>query len=232
MKIRLLPPLLACIAAAARLDAAVIATEAFDADDGGWIDRDPGEMSVSHDAGFGLTAGSLHGSFASQPLAFVQTDAFRATNTSSSASFVGNYWAVGATAFTFDFYAEDVLPSDLYLRLGGNGSTFFYAFSGQVNSTSSWYSVTVPFIYSAGWIGGTATTFSNALAGVQWVDVQVTRAGTSAQDYWLDNFTLTDQQVTLVPEPGTGLMALVGLGMITLRRKLRRVLRGRPVRPA
>lgn len=207
---------------------AVLTSEPFAANDAGWLDRDPVKMTVSYDSGFGNLGGSLRGSFASQALAFVQTDAFRATNTSSGGAFVGDYSnATNYTGFSFDFFAGTVLPSDLIVRFYGAGQLFSFGVNQQVFGVGSWYNVQVPLDYGMGWLGSGQTAFSNALANVQWVDVQVTRTGTGAQNYWMDNFTLTDQPLNplLVPEPGTGLLALSGLGLLAARRRLRKQLR-------
>jgi hypothetical protein len=56
--------------------AAVLALEDFSVDPG-WMDRDPGEMTVTHNAGIGNPAGSLQGTFAAQGAPLPEVDAFR-----------------------------------------------------------------------------------------------------------------------------------------------------------
>ena len=221
---RILPLMLGAVIAAGRVSAAVLATENFTGSNAGWVERDPvGGMTYSYNAGFGSGgAGSLQGTFATQALAFVQTDAFRATNSSSSGSFVGDYAnATSYDGFRFDFYADTVLPSDLLVRFRGNGSTFFVSVLPQYNQVGQWHSISVPLSYDFGWIGGSSATFSNALANVSWVEVGFSRSGTSQQSFFMDNFQLTND-LMMIPEPGSGLLVFAGFGLIMARRRLRR----------
>lgn len=166
---------------------AVLFTETFDSSNSGWVDRDSGEMIVSHSASMGQVPGSLQGSFGAS--LFADTDAFRASGVSSSGNFSGDYQSLGASlAFRFDFLAQDVVPSALQLRFNGGGSTLFKGIT--VGSVGSWVTYQVALDYSAGWFGGSGLAFTNALASVNWVDVQVTMNGTSSQSYFLDNFQL------------------------------------------
>lgn len=205
--------------------AAVFYTETFSGTLSGWTDRDPGEMSVSYQSGFGNPAGSAQGSFGTQVFPVPQTDAFRINSGSSGGNFVGNYWAIapGFTGFRFDFYATNVLPSALSIRFSDGTNIFTGALSWQVLSTGSWYTVRVPLEYDNGhvvWFGGTAAQFSNALSAVSFIDIEITRNGTGSQRYFVDNFSLVDEML-FVPEPTSGLFwfgwALVFGG---LRRKL------------
>ena len=216
--------LVLCLAAAAQ--GAVFYTDTFASGLDGWVDRDPGKMTDSYNSGFGNPAGSDQGTFAAQVFPVPQTDAWRANSGTATGAFTGNYWATvpGFTGYRFDFYAANVLPSDLTLRFGNGTSTFSLALlpiNLNITSVGSWYSVGVTLDYSqGGWFGGTAAQFSNTLSNVTFVDVQVTRNGTGAQTYNLDNFALVNQLI-FVPEPTSGLFwfgwALVFGG---LRRKL------------
>ena len=198
-------------------------TETFAAGTGGWQDRDPAEMTVSHNAGFGNAAGSLQGSFASQGVASPEVDDFRADGTGSSAAFVGDYWTdvPNFSSWSFDFYSDDILPSDVIVRFSDGFNTFFRSVS-VASSLNAWQSVSVSLSY-AGWFGGSASAFSNALAGVTFVDVQVSRSGTGAQTYFLDNFALNGGGGGggggAVPEPEQGLLILGAMVLFAFRRR-------------
>ena len=165
--------------------------EGFGTTSAGWEDRDAGEMAVSHSGEEGVPAGSLAGVFASQGgVPIPETDAFRAATNASGGGFAGNYWAHQTNFFgwSFDFRAEDALPSTLQVRFGGAGSTFFANVLPQVTSVGRWHAVTTPTGFAGGWFGGPAAQWSNALGAVEWVEVQVARNGAEAQTYRLDNF--------------------------------------------
>lgn len=165
--------------------------ETWDSTSSGWVDRDPGKMVVDHSAAVGAPEGSLQGQFASQGgVPVPETDAFRATVASSGGGFTGNYWEHYSVFYgwSFDFRAADVLPSMLQVRFGGAGSVFFANVLPQVSSVGGWYSVTTPTTHAGGWFGGTVAQWSNALAAVEWVEVQVVRNGEGEQTYYLDNF--------------------------------------------
>lgn len=189
-----------------------------------WQDRDVDEMDVTYNAGFGNPAGSLQGSFLEQDIAFPETDAFRAGAlfSSSSGAFTGDYWTDVPTfgSWSFSFYADDVLPSDLIVRFGDGTSTFLRSGLAQVGAVDNWYTVTIPLTY-AGWVGGSESAFSNALGNVTFVDVQVTRSGTSAQDYFIDNFALNAAVLGggAVPEPTTAGLLLASLAVLRAARK-------------
>lgn len=198
--------------------AVVLAIETFDSDEAGWTDRDPGDMTVSHSAGMGQPAGSLAGAFLPQGFFPVsQTDAFLADSGASGGAFVGDYYNTYATftSFSLDLYADTTLPSDLILRIGDGTDTFFYNIAPQMTATGAWNSVVVPLTMAyGGWYGGSAAQFSNVLSNVAFVEVQVTRSGTSAQNYFLDNFALTSDTILFVPEPNSVFLFVFGFAVL------------------
>lgn len=213
---------LVLLAGATAAHGASFYTETFAADAGGWQDRDAGEMTVSHNAGFGNAAGSLQGSFALQGVASPEIDAFRADGTGNTAAFVGDYWTdvPNFSSWSFDFYSDDILPSDVIVRFSDGLNTFFRSVS-VASSLNAWQTVSVSLSYS-GWFGGSAGAFSNALAGVTFVDVQISRSGTGAQSFFLDNFTLNGGGGggggDAIPEPEQGLLILGAMVLFAFRR--------------
>ncbi len=217
------------LGAAAPARAAVLATETFGSGSSGWVDRDPSEMTVSYNAGFGNAAGSLQGSFASQGSPAFESDAFRATAASSGGAFSGDFYTTYPTfsAITFDFLALDILPSTLIFRIGDGVNTFLYNVNPQLTSLATWTTINVSLAYSGSWLGGSAAQFSNVFSNVTFMDVQVARNGTGSQDYFLDNFTLhggTQPGGGAVPEPNSIGLLLVGVGTVF---RMRRHLPGR-----
>lgn len=208
-----------------RSSAVVPASETFDVNSAGWLDRDPAEMTVGFAAGFGNPSGSLQGTFASQGSPSFESDAFRVTSAGSGGDFSGNLY-LSYTNFStveFAFYAEDILPTTFIIRIGDGTNTFLYNLNPQLASAATWTTVSVSLAYLASWLGGSATQFSNLFTSVAFMGVQVGRNGTGVQDYFLDNFTLNfNETLAAVPEPATFGMLLIGLTTLFMIRKRRR----------
>lgn len=189
----------------------------------GWVDRDGAEMVVSHNAGMGTPTanGALQGTFGSQGVFLSESDAFRANSGSSGGNFTGDYWTdvPNFASWTFNFFADDVLPTDVIVRFGDGVNTFFRGVT--INALDTWTPVTVSLSY-AGWFGGGAGAFSNALGSVTFVEVQVSRNGTGAQNYFIDNFSLNQANNggggSAVPEPEQGLLILGAMVLFAFRR--------------
>ena len=204
--------------------AAILYTETFDSGANGWADTGNG-MTASYNGD-----GYMQGVFAAQGLFPIpQTDSFKI---SSGTNFLGSYNAL--TAFTFDLYAENVLPSDLALRVWRGTNVYFYAQSLSLMNAGEWTTFTVPLTYSAGWQDGGEVGFLYTLDNVSRVDVQLTRNGTGEQTFYLDNFGTLDTGIdpgggggdgengSMVPEPSTGLMVLFfGAGLFAIRKHWR-----------
>lgn len=204
---------------------AVVYTENFTGGANGWGDRDSGEMTVSHQASVGVPASAaMQGSFASQGVNIPQTDAFRI---SSGADFVGNYTTKGngLTQIQFDLYADDIVPSDLFIRLIDGSNTFSYQFNLGSFAINTWTTFSINLTWSAGWSGLSEGAFNTALTSVDALEIQLTRNNTGAQLYYLDNITTLDTDLggggggSAVPEPGTGLLFLGFATLLYVRTK-------------
>jgi len=202
---------------------AILFSDDFTASNEGWGDRDAGEMSVSWTGagGFGNPAasGSMQGTFAVQGAYTPETDAFRLAGLGD---LWGTYAGYSLDSFTFDFYSDDVLPLDLIFRISDGINTFSKLLS-SAGSLDAWAPITVSLNHASGWLGGGATAFSNALGAVTFVDIQVSRNGASAQDFFFDNFALNGTLgggggPSAIPEPGTGLLVLGGMMLLAYGR--------------
>mgnify|MGYP003605714709 CR=1 FL=1 len=210
--------------------AAILDIEDFEGGAAGWTDREVGGMTVSHEAAVGSPAsGAMQGLFGASFLP--QTDAF---TLSSGGSFLGTY--AGLTGFTFDLFAQDVLPSDAALRLISGGDTFFIPLNLGSMTIGFWNPFTVSLTYGSGWQGG-ASAFNTMLqvSGVDQVELQITTGGSGAQSFFFDNFGTTGDDlggggdpVSAVPEPSSvSTMLLLGcLALLARRGQLAAAMKG------
>lgn len=213
----------ALLLAATRLQAAVLFTEDFEGGANGWSGAGGG-MTVTHQGGVGSPAsGAMQGVFAAQGMFPIpETDSFVID---SGTNFLGNY--AGLTGFTFDLFAETVLPSDLAVRIWSGANVFFYAQTLDLMSPGAWTTFTVPLTYSAGWQDGGEVAFLSALDDVTRVEVQLTRSGSGEQYFYLDNFGTVNTGFnngggSAVPEPSVGIVMLYfGAILISLRKRAR-----------
>lgn len=187
----------------------------------GWVSRD-GEMTVGQINTFGNPSGALQGTFAAGVL-FPQTDAFTVDSVNASGTqgenFIGDYGSIGYwNGWAFDFYAEDVLPSDLIFRITDGSQTFLYNFASQVTSVGVWHQIRIRPDPSK-WVGGSANQFLNTIENVTQIDIQITRNGFGEQDFFVDNFNYTGNQV---PEPSTLGFLLLGNALFLLRFQMAR----------
>ena len=164
---------------------------------GDWTDRDAAELELFWSPG-PEAPDALGGRYPFQAVAFPETDALVADSQASQGWFAGDYFAGGLNPerFKLSFLPEDRLPSSLILRFlgvdGGTSNTFFTSLTSALVTTGAWHHFDIPLGYDTNvWVGGTGPVFSNSLGNVQWVELRVTRNGTSEQTYYLDNFSLT-----------------------------------------
>lgn len=191
------------------VQAVILFTHEFESDAQGWGDRDAGEMDVSYADGFGNTAGSMRGDF-DEDVFDPETDAWRlsAIPNGSDLTQSGTY---DLTSFTFQFYAANVVPSDLSIRFGNNDHTFFRGFT--VTQDDYWYTFTAPLTSANGWFGGTQAAFDSVLLNTTFIEIQVTRGSYDAETYYFDNFALNavpageggggEGGPSVIPEPST-----------------------------
>jgi hypothetical protein len=175
---------------------AVLQMDDFTTDTENWATRDS-ELAVLQS---GISGGVLVGDFDPAAPGDVVTDAFRL---SSFMAFPGYI----LTAFSFQFYSVNVLPSDLVFRFGNGSTTFFRSLS--LGSIGGWTSHTLALDNQTGWLGGAPSSFTSVLAAATFYDIQVTQNGTNSQTYFMDNFQIMGEEPgyagspAAVPEPGT-----------------------------
>lgn len=214
---------LMALALARATQGAVVYTETFFDGANGWGDRDSGEMGVTHQASVGSPASAaMRGSFGAS--SFPMDDAFRI---SSGANFVGDYtsYGDGLTQLRFDLFANNVVPSDLWVRLiSDTYGVFEYQVTLGSFGTGSWTTFSLNLDWTYGWQGSSSSDFNLALTSVNALEIQLTRNGNAAQQFYLDNVQTLDNPLsgfTSVPEPGTGLLFAGALIAVSLRRRLK-----------
>lgn len=208
------------------VSAGFIFTEEWDSSDAGWTSSGSG-LTVSHSGSFGSPLGSLTGSFASQGIPTSESGSFYADSMASGSAYTGNYWSDLGNFYgwSFDFYAEDILPSSLYMRFGDGVNTYQANLLSQVSGAGDWYTLLTPGLTfgASGWLGaGGLGGLSNALASVQWLELRLDRNQENEQTFYLDNFLHRSDENGggengggNVPEPGTLSMGL-GLAGLSL----------------
>lgn len=235
--------LLLCLGALATAPAAVFVLENFDTDPN-WGDRDGDEMTVAWDGGFGyLGNGSMAGTFDAQSIPSPETDAMRITAGSSLGAYSGDFYSTYAgflpdsASITFRFYSQDVLPSDLRIRISDGSSLFSRSLTSYATTLGGWQTITVNLDY-AGWLGGTDAQYSNLFSAVSFIDLQISRNGEYAQSFFVDDFSfnyLLDEEggggdpLDVVPEVATTQFVLMGMLLMsgTIKRRIRAYLASR-----
>ncbi len=195
--------------------AAVLHLEQFNSDVG--VSSRDGSMTVGYDGGNDW----MTGSFPPQGFAIPQADAFVV----NSAEFTGSY--AGLTKISFQMYAVNVLPSDLFIRIIDGVNVFSYQFNPIAGMFNNWQTFTVDLAWSFGWGGPSEAAFNAALTSVDQVEIQLSRNTAIAQEFRLDNVQTLDTPLdngggpSAVPEPNTiSLLLFVIIVGVALRRHM------------
>jgi len=200
--------------------AAILHLEDFSSDVG-VTDRDA-IMTVGHDGANDW----MSGSFAFQAFPTPQVDAF----VINSAPFVGDYVTPGLTQISFQMFAVNILPSDLFIRIIDGANIFSYQFNPIAGMFNNWETFTVNLAWSFGWSGLSESAFNTALTSVDQIEIQLTRNTGVAQEYRLDNIQTLDTDLgggdpgggpSAVPEPNTiSMLIFILMVGVMLRRHL------------
>lgn len=216
--------LLGCLAAlldAPMAQGAVLYVETFTGSAPGTFNGRDGTFST---VGYSGT-NNFEGSFAAQTIFSPEVDAIRITES----TFFQNYATVyGPTYTTFnwtlDFIAQDIAPSTFNIYFGNATDTFLY--SVALTPVIGLNSFTIN-LSSGNWIGGPGSYSSYNLSSMTYIDIQYSRNGTGAQQFFLDNMALNGFEGGggggggAVPEPNTlVLVAFAGVVLLTIRRRL------------
>ena len=163
-------------------------SEPFDVDVSGWSTSNSGLAQLSHVAADQSIRVRLIGFGGPDPNSY----SLIATNGASSGAFVGDYLATGVNFISFDFMAEDVIPSELIARLTGPEGTYFFNLTDQVVQTGWWYRfmVSITSQSAGGWVGSSSNGFDSFLGQVDEFRIQLVKSGTATQGYRFDNIAL------------------------------------------
>lgn len=192
--------------------------EEFPTDAAGWTTRD-GEMTVTHDNANDWLVGSFAASF------LPQSDAFRiATGTNFLGSYTSGSTNHPLTQISFGLNAFNVLPGDLFIRLTDGTNTFSYQFAVS-GSTNAWQTYTANLTWSFGWSGLSELAFNSALTSVAAIEIQLSRSGNLAQNYYLDNVQTLNTDIGggpgVIPEPSTVSLMISSLAVLAMDRRRR-----------
>ncbi|MCZ7592628.1 MAG: hypothetical protein M5U15_11005 [Kiritimatiellae bacterium] len=217
-----------CVTFAAVSSAVVIYVEDFSGGAPGTYNGRSGTFSYAGYSG----SDSYEGSFAAQGIPSPQTDAIRITDSNFLLNYATAYNLYNDFWWTFDFTAANVAPSDINIIIGSASDTFYYTGSLTARAGLNHLSVSLD---SSKWIGGPGVYSTFDLSGITYIDIQYSRNGTGAQQYYLDNFALNGKATQqggdddegggggggAVPEPNTFFVtALAGAALFALRRRL------------
>lgn len=215
----LLTALVACLLLTAGTATAYV-LGGFDWDGGtvqGW-DRDHQTWpALTAPAGGGSSGGYLRIEFPALGGSSPGEDWYDLVSVPSSHLFAGD-WDQNMTV-EFDFFAENVAPAGLEVRMGVNdGRTWGYDLDTSSVTVGEWGSFDAPLASWEDWALEPFLSEGDYLAdleNIDWIGVYIFRDGTGAENYGLDDFRLT------IPEPHEYAMLSVTLFVIaiSLRRR-------------
>ncbi len=166
-------------------------------------------------------ANSFEGSFAAQGVFSPQTDAIRITEATFFQDYAAAYPLYTSFNWTFDFTAQDIAPSTFNVYFGNATDTFLY--TTVLSPAVGLNSFTVN-LASGSWIGGPGVYTTYDFSTMTFIDIQYSRNGTGAQEFFLDNMTLNGFSGGggggAVPEPDTlMLLGFAGLLLVIIRHR-------------
>lgn len=116
----------------------------------------------------------------------------------------------------FNFFAEDVMPNALQVVLKSTDSATIWGVSlTPTGSTGVWTHYEVKLNNPEFWTLGSEGEYLDDLSTIDWLGVYIDRTGAGAQDYGLDDVTLS------IPEPPEVIMlgSAILLSLSSLRRR-------------
>lgn len=165
-------------------------------------------------------AGSWEGSFNAIGTPAPATGTLRITDPNFLAEYDTTYPGYVSYFLGFAFYAS-VIPADFLITIGNGSLTYVMNLLPQVTSTG-WNDVYVYF--NSGWLGS-GSSISDPLNGMTYIDLSWSRNGSSAQQFYFDDFTLFGDDAgggggggSAIPEPRLGLFVLGAMLMFGARR--------------
>ena len=170
-----------------RLFAASEVTETFDNDVSGWTSSSPA-APLSHVASDGSIRLTLIGFGVPD-----QNNYFLVAGSgASNGAFVGDYNAAGVNFISFDFMAEDVIPSNFTLRLEGSEGAYFFNFVNDIQGIGVWHRCMINISSQAagGWVGSGVNGFESFLGDVTQLRFLFAKNGTATQRFRFDNIAL------------------------------------------
>lgn len=164
---------------------------------------------------------SFEGSFGAQTFPVPEIDAIRITDSPFFQNYATAFPAYDSFDWTFDFIAQDVAPSTFNIYFGNATDAFLYTVS--LSPVIGLNSFTIN-LSSANWIGGPGSYSTYNFSSFTYIDIQYSRNGIGAQQFFLDNMALNGYNLGLsaIPEPANiSMLGFVFALLTVIRRQLR-----------